>query len=120
MSKNTKKRAVATLVHLSVQQQQSPCSKTTTLCWPQAATSGLYQRLWERSVQYEDNSVSDLTEAYDRVYSSPYVFFGDLSLLRSQAHTNCQFVLGKDTFYPAAYAFLFPEHSPYLPVINAK
>ncbi|KAI0233279.1 Glutamate receptor ionotropic, kainate 2 [Lamellibrachia satsuma] len=82
------------------------------------STFDVYQKMWQRSVKYDDNNVKNHEEGIERVKKGNYIYLGEMTGVAPLIYDDCQFAVAKETFYPSSFAFVMPEKSPYLPVFN--
>ena len=85
----------------------------------QKSTFDVYQKMWQRSVKYDESNVKNHEEGIERVKKGNYIYLGEMTGVAPLIYNDCQFAVAKETFYPSSFAFIMPEKSPYLPVFNS-
>ena len=78
----------------------------------------VYQRLWQRSLQYDENNVKRWPDMIKKIEKGNYIFLGETTAIKTVTYTDCRFIVAKETFFPSSFAFVMPENSPYLPAFN--
>ncbi|KAK2190986.1 hypothetical protein NP493_63g02027 [Ridgeia piscesae] len=82
------------------------------------STVDVYQKLWQRSLQHDENNVKSWSEVIKKLEKGNYIYLGETTLLNTVSYTDCRFIVAKETFFPSSFAFVVPENSPYLPAFN--
>ena len=84
------------------------------------ANQPTYQELFKKKVHLIENRVRNHAHGLERALKENYVYIGEMSGVAPKVYSDCRYTVAKETFFPSSFAFVFPEDSPYIPLISDR
>ncbi len=86
----------------------------------QGATEGIYKSIWDKYIHIESNLVKNHIAGLAKAKENNYVYLGEKGGVAPIVYKDCDYVMGKEEFFPSSFAFVFPENSSYLQIFNKR